>query len=102
MENLRFDLLFIGTWALGFVILTAGVTLTWIHRLPGTYLSDFINGPKGQHSLRALHQYTDTMRLVQPQKRTLIYGVLLTGSTICAAAIVIPFVLAIFIPGAYD
>lgn len=100
MSDLRFDLIFVGTWAVGLAVLMVGVVMTWMYRLPGTYLGDFMHGPKGQHSPRALHQFTDAMRLVQPAKHCLIYAILLTGATICTGTVVAGFLIAFLVPGA--
>jgi len=100
MSDLRFDLLLVGVWAIGFVILVVGVAMTWLYRLPGTYLGDFMNGPKGQHAPRAWHQFRDAMRLVRPAKHKLIYFILLTGSTICVGTVVAGFLIAFLVPGA--
>jgi hypothetical protein len=102
VTNLRFELLFLGGWVIGCLFLLAGAVAMWVYRIPGTSFGELCQGPRGQHPHRMLHQHTDMMRSVRPEKRRLIYTLQLTGATICASVIVLPFVINAIFPGALE
>jgi hypothetical protein len=96
--DLRSEHYFIGAWILGCLFLVAGAVAMWVYRMPGTSLGELIQGPRGQPTHRMLHQHTDMMRQVLPEKRRLIYLLQLTGATICASTIVVLLVLSALVP----
>ena len=81
---------FLGAWALACVLMVLSLAGMWLFRIPGTTLSDFTNGPKGQHSPRVLHSFGDAIRCVRPEKRRIVYGLALAGASIAAFDIVGP------------
>ena len=88
MQKLSLESCFVAVWVLACLLLVSGVVAAWIFRIPGTTRSDFTNGPKGQHAPRFLHTAADTLRLVRPERRKLVYGLQLAGASIAALAIV--------------
>jgi len=100
MEMLSLGSLFVGGWSLACTLLLVGVIATWIYRIPGTTLSDFMHGPKGQHAPRLFHSAADALRLVRPEKRRLIYGLQLAGASIAAFAIAGLFLVSLVFPEA--
>jgi hypothetical protein len=50
--------------------------------------SDFTAGQRGKHAPRFLHTAGDTIRLVRPEKRKIVYGLMLVGAAIPALMLV--------------
>lgn len=78
---------FIAGWLLACALLLAGAIATWLHRIPGTTVSDFIRGPKGQPVPRLFHSASDSLRLVRSDRRRLVYGLQFTGATVGAMVV---------------
>jgi hypothetical protein len=98
MFDLRYEHVFVAGWVVGVLFLLAGVVAMWVYRAPGTTLSQVVDNPG--HSV--LFRHAETMRLIRPEKRRLVYGLQLIGTTICVSLIVIPFVLSLLFPGVFD
>jgi hypothetical protein len=86
---------FLGAWALACVLLLLALVALWLFRIPGTTLSDFTNGPKGQHAPRVVHSFGDALRCVRPEKRRVVYALALVGASIASLAIVGPLLLGL-------
>jgi uncharacterized membrane protein YccC len=89
MSNARPVTYFLIAWLASMALLLSGGVATWICRLPGVTLSDFLNGRKGMTPPRMFHAHTDAMRLVRPERRRLVYALQLSGASLAAAAIII-------------
>src|SRR5688572_1011 len=100
--DLRYEHFFVAAWALGCLFLVAGAISTWVYRIPGVSLGEVLEGPNGQPRHRMFHQHTDMMRLVRPEKRRLIYALQLTGATIIASLVVVPFLVQLFFPSVFE
>jgi len=74
------------------VLLASGLVSAWVFRIPGTTSGDFTAGPKGKPAPRFFHTAGDTLRLVRPEKRRVVYGLMLAGAAIPAVMLVGLFV----------
>jgi hypothetical protein len=96
--DLSYEHFFVAGWVLGCLFLVTGAIMTWVFRVPGTTLSQVIDQPG--HAI--LFRHAESLKLIQPERRRLVYGLQLTGATICASLIVVPFVLSRLLPGVFD
>jgi len=86
------ELYFAGAWVLAIALLIAGLIAAWVFRTPGTNSGDFTAGPRGKPAPRFFHMAGDTLKLVRPERRQLVYALLLAGASIPALLLVGLFV----------
>ena len=82
------ELYFVGAWVLAMVLLASGLIAAWVFRVPGTTRGDFTAGPRGKPAPRFFHTAGDTLKLVRPEKRRVVYGLMLAGAAIPALMLV--------------
>ena len=70
------------------VLLALGLIAAWVFRVPGTTRGDFTAGPRGKSAPRFFHTAGDTLKLVRPEKRRVVYGLMLAGVAIPAFMLV--------------
>jgi hypothetical protein len=86
---------FIGAWVLAIALLVSGLIAAWVFRIPGTTSGDFTAGRRGRPAPRFFHTAGDTLKLVRPEKRRVVYGLLLAGAAIPALMLVSLFAVSL-------
>jgi hypothetical protein len=78
----------LGAWLLAMALLLSGLVAAWVFRIPGTARGDFTAGARGKPAPRFFHMAGDTLKLVRPERRRFVYGLLLAGAAIPALILV--------------